>query len=360
MTPEIKKLEDSIKRSHRVAFTPKFKHSFETKLSKSAFIAIALKAIEKIGWDLIYYDDQSVEAKRKNSFDTWTESVTMNYDFGKVVIKSTSLGNELWDFGRNSVRVRLFQLVFQDHETSLSNEEIKEYEIEQKKVDEWDEYEIPESLPSPSVQKRPNIYVPLISSVIVSLILGYFLAFSISSGFYIIGLFDIGVGFILGFVLHQTLKLGNYTHFDRLRYILLASVILAFLSCQLFIYQIALSKNPLLEVDFISFMKLRMDAGLTIKHLNTGWIGLLISWGLLLVLGYYTGLLKLATGTIKYQLSRVPPEVMNYAIFLFIKGNDEIQVRKKISQFGWAEPHDQDCVMEAVAAIQSANEIRRS
>lgn len=65
MTEEIQKLEDSIKRVHRVAFTPKYKDSFQTKLSKSAFIAIALKAIERIGWDIVHYDDSNIEAKKK-------------------------------------------------------------------------------------------------------------------------------------------------------------------------------------------------------------------------------------------------------------------------------------------------------
>lgn len=360
MTPEIQKLEDSIKKVHRVAFTPKFKDSFQTKLSKSAFIAIALKAIEKIGWEVVYYDDSNIEAKRKNDWDTWTESIAMHYDFGKVNIQSTSLGNEMWDFGRNSKRVKLFQLVLRDLESQLSEEEIKGFESEQKKADEWDDYVIPESLPAPSPRMKPNIYIPLISTIVVSLILGYILAFCISNSFYIIGLFDVGVGFIIGFILSQTLKHGNYTDFKKLRLILIASVILSFISCQIFIYQLYIGKNSSVEIDFITFIKLRFEAGLTIKSLNTGWIGLVISWGFLLFFGYYIGLLKLVSGTIKYQLSRIPPEVLDLAVYLFIKEKSEDQVKTELSKFGWSNNEDQNYVMEAVGAIGDAQEMRRS
>lgn len=360
MTPEIQKLEDSIKKVHRVAFTPKFKDSFQTKLSKSAFIAIALKAIEKIGWEVVYYDDSNIEAKRKNDWDSWTESIAMQYDFGKVNIQSTSLGNEMWDFGRNSKRVKLFQLVLHKLESELSEEEIKEFESEQKKVDEWEDYMIPESLPAPLPRMKPNLYIPLISTILVSTLLGYILALSISNGFYIIGLFDVGVGFIIGFVLSQTLKLGNYTDFRKLRPILIASVIISFISCQIFIYQLYVGKNPLVDIDFATFMKLRFEAGLTIKNLNTGWIGLVISWGLLLFFGYYIGLLKLVSGTIKHQLSRIPPEVLDFAVYLFIQEKSEDQVKMELSKLGWSNSEDQGYVMEAVGAIGDAQEMRRS
>jgi len=360
MTPEIQNIEDSIKKAHRFGFTPKFKDSFQTKLSKSAFIAIALKTIEKIGWDLVYYDDSNIEAKRKNDWDSWTESITMTYDFGVINIQSASLGNEMWDFGRNSKRVKLFQLVLNQTENELSNEEIKKFESEQKKVDDWEDYVIPDSLPSPISRMKPNLYIPLVSSTLISVLLGFVLAFCISNGFYFIGLFDIGVGFILGFVLSQTLKLGNYTDYKKLRPILIVSLIISFVSCQIFIYQFYVSKNSIVDIDFFSFMKLRFESGLTIKNINTGWIGLLISWGILLFFGYLIGMLKLVSGLVKYQLNRVPPEVLDFAVYLFIKENSEDQVKMELSKLGWSETEHQGYVIEAVGAIGDAQEMRRS
>jgi hypothetical protein len=360
MTPEIKKLEDSIKKIHRVAFTPKFKDSFHTKLSKSAFIAIAIKVIEKIGWELVFYDEATVEAKKKNEWDTFTEGISIKYDLGKVHIQSTSLGNDMWDFGRNSKRVKLFQLVLNQLELELSDEEITAFETEQKKVDEWEDYTVPKSLPAPTQNKKPNIYVPLLGSFLVAILLGYILAFTISKGFYIIGLFDVGVGFVIGFTLAQLVKLGNYTDFKKLRIVLVVSVLISFLTSQYFIYQFHLSEAPLLDTDFISFMKLRFEAGLTIRSLNTGWIGLVISWGFLLFFGYYIGLVKLIGGILKHQLNRIPTEVLDYTIYLFIKENSEDEVRIKLSKMGWTDSEDQDSVLEAVEAVGAATEIRRS
>ncbi len=360
MQPEIQTLEDSIKKVHRVAFTPKFKDSFQTKLSKSAFIAIALKAIEKIGWEIVYYDDTNIEAKRKNDWGTSTESIDMQYDFGKVNIKSTSLGNEIWDFGRNSKRVKLFKLVLENFEVELNEEEIRNFESEQKKVDEWVDYVIPESLPAPLPKIKPNLFIPLISAMLVNVFLGYVLALSISNGFYIIGLFDVGVGFIIGFVLSQTLKLGNYTDFRKLRPILIVSVLISFISCQIFIYQLYLAENSFVEIDFITFMKLRFEAGLTIKNLNTGWIGLVISWGLLLFFGYYIGILILVGGIIKHQISRIPKEVLDFAVYSLVQKKSENQVRMELSKFGWKDAEDQDYVMEAIGAIGDAQEMGRS
>jgi hypothetical protein len=360
MTPEIQKLEDTITKVHRVGFPPKFKESFKTKLSKGAFIAIALKVIEKLEWDLIYYDDNTIEAKRKNRRDSWSEGISMTFDFGKVNIQSSSLGNETWDYGRNSKRVKLFQIVLNDLETELSNLDIREIEFEQKKVDEWEDYEIPETLPASSPQKNHNFYIPLIGTISIALLLGYILAILNVNGFYIIGLFDLGTGFILGFILSITLKFGNYTNFNKLRLVLIASLAVSFVSWQVFTWQIIVTKNDILNLDFISYIQLRLEAGLTIKTLNTGWIGLVLSWGLFLFLGYTIGLFKLGSGTIKHQLSRVPQEVLDYAIYLFIQDKSEDQVRTELSKHGWSSKDDQDSVFEAVAAVGSINEMRRS
>lgn len=357
---EIQELENSIKKVHRVAFTPKFKDSFQTKLSKPAFIAIALKAIENIGWDVVYYDNDIIEAKCKSDWDIYTESIVIRYDLHEVIVESISLTNQSWDRGNNSLRVKLFQLVMNRLERELSEQEIQQAESEQKKVDEWDDYVIPETLPAPSIQKKPNIYIPLIGTMIVSVLLGFILALSISIGFYVIGLFDVGVGFILGFMLSQMLKLGNYTDFRKLQAILIASVIITFISCQLFTYQLYIGKNPLVEVDFLTFMKYRFEAGLTIKSLNTGWIGILISWGLLLFLGYYIGISKLVSGIIKHQLSRIPPEVLDFVIYLFIKDKSEEQVKMELSKREWSNSVDQNYVMEAVGAMGVVQEMRRS
>lgn len=360
MTPEIEKLENSIKKIHRVAFTPKFKDTFTTKLSKSAFIATSLKAIEDIGWELIYYDDSNIEAKRKGDWGTYTEGITIHYDLGKVRVESTSLGNEMWDFGRNSKRVKLFELVIGKLSDELSDEEVEGLASEIQKTEEWADYEIPETLPAPPAIRKPNILIPLLSAFGASLILGYIFAQCISEGLYFIGLFDVGVGFLIGIVMSSTLRAGNYTNFDSLRLVLIASIIIAFVSSQLFIYQNFLNQFPTLDIGFIKFMQLRFEAGLTIKEFDTGWVGLLISWGLFLFFGYYLGLLRLISGVVNYQLERVPTEVLDFAFYLLKKEHSLDEVKTELAKKGWSSETDYSNVMEAIGALGDAQSMRRS
>ncbi|WP_276681198.1 hypothetical protein [Empedobacter brevis] len=48
MNPELKEIEKQIKKTHKFAFTPKYKTEFHTQLSGKAFFAITNQAFEKI------------------------------------------------------------------------------------------------------------------------------------------------------------------------------------------------------------------------------------------------------------------------------------------------------------------------
>lgn len=63
---------------------------------------IVIKAFEKLGWDSVFQDEISAEAKRKGDWDRWTEKISVVYEYRKVKVKSISLENEMWDNGRNS------------------------------------------------------------------------------------------------------------------------------------------------------------------------------------------------------------------------------------------------------------------
>ncbi len=76
-------------------------------------------------------------------------------------------------------------------------------------------------------------------------------------------------------------------------------------------------------IGFIEFIKLRLDAGLTIKSLNTGWIGLLISWIFQLGFTYLIGMLRLISSLTNYQLERVPMPVVDFAFYHFVKEKTE-------------------------------------
>jgi len=359
MTEELKQYEKSIEKKHSFNWTPKYEEESRTDLNKTVFIPIVVKTFEKLGWDLVFQDETNAEAKRKGDWNRWTEKIAVSFDYGKVKVKSVSLGNEMWDNGRNSKRVKLFIHVFQQIEKEFDRESLAELEKEVEKTNNWDDYVIPESLPQPKERKEPQFWIPIIGGIIIALLLGLIVAFLSVKGIYIIGLFEVGVAIAIGFSLKYLVKFSNYTNYEKLNYVLIGMVIITYVSNQYFQYQIILNENNYEPIGFIEFIKLRLKGGLTIKSLNTGWIGLVISWIFQLGFTYAIGMLRLASSLTAYQLERIPMEVVNFAFFHFVKEKTEDQVRTELSKMGWTESHDQDEVFESIGAVQGATELQR-
>lgn len=362
MEESLKTYEKTIQKKHSFGWTPKFEEEFRTTLNEKTFIPIAEKAIEKLGWDIVYKDGTHIEAKRNENnfgFDKWTEIISISFNHGKVTVKSESLGNEMWDNGRNSKRVKLFIHALKETEKNFDKESLGKLEIEVDKKNNWDDYIIPESLPKPNGTKQPNFIIPLIGGIFVAIILSFLLAKVSTNGIYVIGLFEFLIAIVIGFSLNYLIKLSNFTDFVKLRYVFIGMIILTYVLNQYFQYEIILRENNYERIGFIEFIKLRMENGLTIKKLNTGWIGLLISWVLQFVITYYVGILKLITGLTTYQLDRVPVEVVDFAFYNLVKDKTEDEVRKELSLKGWSEKQNQDEVFEAIQAIHGATEISR-
>jgi hypothetical protein len=363
MTPELKNIEKQIKKTHKFAFTPKYKTEFHTQLSEKAFFAITNQAFKKLDWDIIYVDEHSIEAKRKVKslgLSQYTESIIVTFNYGKVTVKSESLGNEFWDNGRNSKRVHLFIHVFQDIEKNYNQKDLKELEKQQEAKENWDDYQVPTELPKPNAVRKPNIIYPIIFAVITAIIVAFVITKITLTGQYIIFLFEFLIGLALAFSLKIGIKLGNFTDFNKLRNILVGSIFIFFVSNQLFQYNMILGEDNIEKIDFFEFLKLRFQQGLSIKSLNLGAIGLVISWILQIGLFFVFGYLKLTRYLISYVVQRIPIEVIDFAYYHLVKGKDEMQVRAELSSLGWRNEQNQNEVFEAIDGIQGSNEINRT
>ncbi len=359
MTEELNQYEKAIKRKHSFGWTPKYEESFKTGLKETVFTPIAIQTFEKLGWVVVYQDDKTVEAKKEKSWSEWGNKITVTYEYGKVKVKSVSLGNEMWDFGRNSKRVKLFIHVFDETHKSFDSTTIKELEIATERANNWDDYEIPDSLPQPKERREPQFWIPIIGGIITALVLGLMVAFLSVKGIYIIGLFEVAVAIAIGFVFNYLIKLSNYTDYEKLNYILIGTVVLVYVSNQYFQYQIILYENHYEPIGFVEFIKLRLEGGLIIKSLNTGWIGLVLSWVFQLGFTYLIGMLRLVSNLTSYQLDRIPMEVVDFAFYHFVKEKPENQVRMELAKMGWTEKYDQDEVFESIGAVQGAVELNR-
>jgi len=128
MEEKYKQYEKTIKKEHNFGWTPKYVSEFSTILSAKEFIVIAEKTFKDLGWDIVYQDDKTIEARRKEKafgMERWTEGITAKFEYGKIKVKSVTLGNEMWDVGRNSKRVKLFFYAFQEIEKSFNKEELQ-------------------------------------------------------------------------------------------------------------------------------------------------------------------------------------------------------------------------------------------
>lgn len=354
----IRVFEVNIKKKHSF-WKLKYSEDFRTDLNSTTFIALTKETFENLDWDIVFLDDTSVEAKRKNDWEQWTEKIIVTYLHGKIVVESKSLKGSLWDAGRNSQRVKLFIHVFDIIKNSYSQDELNQIEQDTKSEVEWDDYEIPDSLPQPKTRKEPEIYTPIIGGVIISLLLGLAIAFLSIEGLYIIGIFELAVGFILGLAFKYLIPFSNYTNHSRLNYLLAVLVFIIYLSNQYFEFLIISSRNVNLNISLWEFMEYRFYNGLTIKSLDVGSIGLVILWIFQLVFTYLMGSLRLGLYLTNYQFERVPSEVIDFCMYHFVKEKSESEVRYELTQKGWSKTEDQNDVFEAIAAIYSSQEIRR-
>jgi hypothetical protein len=362
MEVKYKQYEKTIKKKHSFAWTPKYVSEFSSRLSAKEFIAVAEKTFKDLGWDIVYQDDTSIEAKRnQKSFGTkrWTEGITATFEYGKIKVKSVTLGNEMWDVGRNSKRVQLFIYAFQVTEKSFDRGELQNLVNEKETINNWDDYVVPDSLPKPYEIKEPKFFIPILGCSILSILIAFLLAKVSISGFYIIGLIEFLVGFAIGFTFKYLIKFSNFTNYDKLHYLILGTVGLTYLLNQYFQYEIILYENNYERIGFFEFLKIKFEQGLIIKKLNTGWIGLLIHWVLQLVITYYVTVMAVIRNLTKYQLDRVPHEVVDFAFYHFVKDKTEDQVRKELALKGWTEMQNQDEVFEAIGALQTTQDVNR-
>lgn len=361
MTDDLKEYEKTIKTRHRFGFNLIYNEKFRTEINQTVFIPIAVKTFEKLGWEIVYQNENIVGAIRKESFlgSSVIESVSVVYEYGYIKVKSESEGSEMWDMGRNSKRVKLFIYAFQQTVDEFDKESLITLEKETERKNNWDDYQIPESLPQPVKRNSPRFYIPLIGGILTALLLGYIVAFLSVKFVYIIGLFEFVVAFLMGLALKYLIRFSNYTDFSKLQALLITMIIVTFASNQYFEYTIIIEQGEFYNIGFLEFIQYRIEAGLIIKSLNTGWVGLIISWLFQLVFTYILAVLKLGSVLTAYQLERVPIEVTDFVCYCIVKDRSENEIRTELAKKGWISKEDQDMVFESVGAMYSANEMNR-
>ena len=340
-----------IKPKHSFGFNLKHSESFQTELNYDAISSIFAEAFEKLDWRIVFHQKKQIEAKRGNSFDKLTEKITAVIEkSGRVHVISESLSGIVWDTGRNSKRVKLLIHVFNEIAATYNDEKLGALLSEIEKSESLEDYTIPESLPQPEVEGEQSVWIPLTISVISSVLLGLVFAFALKH-FYIILLYESGLGIALAFLITLGIKRGKYTNYVVLRSITgLAVVGIVFLGQYFQHLFISLDYSDY-NLSFIEFMEFKFEAGFEFDGYNTGWIGMLVILIVQLVVLYSSGILALTQNLTDYQIKRVPGEVIDFAIYHWSKSESEDIIRKELSLKGWVLKTDQDKVFDALGAI---------
>jgi len=348
MEKKYEELEKAIKRKHVFGFSPKYKESFSVKLKPKVVCAIGEIVFKELDWKIIYMDECEVKGFIIDEYDriAYKFDIQVN-ESGKIDVQCFSEKNEFWDKGRNSKKVKLFIHVFNDKLKEYTIVKLKSLEDEIRKRENWDDYEIPESLPQPPKYKKPNITMPVLGGMLCSLLLAYIISFLAYKGAYIVGLFEIGVGMTLGLCITISMKLGNFLYWNYIRIVLLGSVLLTFILSNVFLYQFSVISGETYAA-FSDFMAQKFNKGIALRRIEFGSWAVIVHWGIQIFFTYFIASIKLTSSCFSITMSRVPVEVVEFAMYHTVKGKDHKEIEKELAKIGWENKIEQQMVFEAL------------
>jgi hypothetical protein len=362
MEQKYQDFQKTIKKKHSVNFTPKYKEIIPVSLSDSRLLVeVAVKTVEALEWELVYQDDETVEARQSNGRWSGKYALTISTGHaGEVEVKSQSLGDELWDNGNNSKRVKLFVYAFNEILKDYKQTNLTELKKEIERKDKMTDYVIPDILPQPATYKNPDSLPLWLGLCITAVLFAVPAAFLSWNGLYIIGIFEFGFAWILATAARYLFKISNYTDWKVIHYMLIAAVAIVFVSNLFFQYLIYLDHTRDTFTGFFDFVSLRIEAGIRFKELDLGVIGLIVVWALNIWLMYILGKLFLLGRLVRYSISRVPEEVAEFAAYHFSQNGGEENMKKELTKMGWKTEQEHQMVLEAFDGIVAAREMRRA
>ena len=361
MKIEYENLRNAVKRKYSFKYKPEFSEIFKTEINDSQIIPLIIEVFEKLEWPIVFQNKKSVEAKCQGDFSKLVGKLTITKNnSGRIEVNSKSLEGNFFDFGKNSKRTGLFIALFQKLATEYQESgKLTELETEFEKQNSWAEYEIPSELPSPKEFGKPNLNLSIIGGFVIATLFGLLIAFLTVKFTYFIGLYEVGIGLGVGYLLGQVLKKTNYIDFRPIQFIIGGMMVVMFFTNLFTQYQLIIAENNISGLGFFEFMELRFENGLTIKDLDTGWIGLVLSWIFQIVFPFFLAQAKVAGITMNYMIEKIPEKVIEYTIYLFEMDKSESEVRAELAQKGWNKKSDQDEVFDALGAMSGFQQHNR-
>ena len=265
----------------------------------------------------------------------------------------------MWDQGRNSKTVKLFIYVFKDLASQYDTAAQDALEEKMTKEKQWDDYEIPAHLPSPPDYRTPSVVFAVLFGIVTSVVISFIWAQATILGLYVLILFELLVGLGIGIALSKGLSKGNFTDFGKIQLLLGFMTLFSCFMYHFFQYFLSVIWEGIPGVSFMQFFYIRMEHGLSLKEMNLGAWGWFILWCVQPILLYLTGLFYLGRSLLTFMIDRVPPEVIDFAYYHFLKGRNESQVGAELAKMGWKTKASQTAVFEALGSVVESQEMNR-
>lgn len=360
MKTKLKEIEKQIKRTHHFAWSPKHIEKTKTDLKPRLAIHLAEQVFDQLGWEVVFQSETEAEAYYLDRFKFRREKISVTAtSYGQLEVKSESTGNEVWDQGRNSKRVRLFLHAFQELASQQDSNSLKAIAADIERAENWEDYEEPEDFPPPPDTRQNSSTWAIVYGGICALVLSGLWAFATVNNFYILLLFEVLIAFALGKALSAGFRKGNFTFFIGVQWILAGSVMLLAALYHYFQYLLIVNTGDFLALSLWELYELRLAQGLIIEGLNLGAPGWMILLAAQPVLIYIIALSFISRSQMQLLIDRVPMAVVEYAYYHFLQGRSETQVRGELSRKGWKDKEVQDMVFEAMHAISESMEMNR-
>ncbi len=361
MSIDIKEFGKTINKKHAFGFTPKYEKTVRTQLPPSVFSYVANDVFEELEWNVVYNEDNKLEAKHfGKGIGSKTHKIFVEYEAGKVKVRSESTDGEMMDWGRNSVRVKLFIHIFEQAEKRYSTSiALAELEAKVKREENMDDYIVPDSLPQPTVTRKPEFWIIALGGLAISILLGFTTGFLTSEEVYIPIIFEVGVGFLLAYTLKYLMRYANYTHLIHLGVVLAGGVIITYTVNHLMQYQIYLIKYCNDPDGILDFTIFSIVNGFGTGTENYGVAALIIVWLLQSVVTFIAAYFWLLQYLIAFQLEKVPVEVFEFTIYQIVKGKTLDEVKAELTKMGWDSEQQQMDIFEAIDSYNAAREWQR-
>lgn len=160
-----------------VGFTPSYNENINTEnLTQKGSLVLLIEVIKKLNWEVSYSSINGVIAYTNKGLFSWNAEIRITIEENAINVKSSSTGNEMFDWGKNKRSVENFIQIFHELKNQLTTEELtqKFTEIEENLVaEENDIFKLPPPTTTEKISGFFSIFIPVEGYFITPILINF-------------------------------------------------------------------------------------------------------------------------------------------------------------------------------------------